>query len=181
MMHSAGALGCVLHSWAEDADDQMHMAVCYLHTHPRCATILTAVEGDDVQVTTYCDSNWMEPRSTSGWTAAIEGKEEGSWTYCVVAHGSKGQGIPTANSAEAELVAEFAATRDTLGLREVSGLEDRPLVVRGDNKAAAVQAQMNEGKTTVVEIMCTKELGDPFRKDALKTPTRHLDKYKDFV
>ena len=45
----------------------------------------------------------------------------------------------------------------------------------------AIDAQMNEGKTTVIEIMCTKELGDPFRKDALKTPTRHLDKYKDFV
>ncbi|NNC81019.1 MAG: sulfoacetaldehyde acetyltransferase, partial [Acidimicrobiales bacterium] len=29
---------------------------------------------------------------------------------------------------------------------------------------AAVDAQMNEGKTTVIEIMCTKELGDPFRK-----------------
>ena len=46
---------------------------------------------------------------------------------------------------------------------------------------AAIDAQMNEGKTTVIEIMCTKELGDPFRKDALKTPTRHLDKYKDYV
>ena len=29
--------------------------------------------------------------------------------------------------------------------------------------------------------MCTKELGDPFRKDALKTPTRHLEKYRDYV
>ena len=29
--------------------------------------------------------------------------------------------------------------------------------------------------------MCTKELGDPFRKGALKTPTRYLDKYKDYV
>jgi sulfoacetaldehyde acetyltransferase len=29
--------------------------------------------------------------------------------------------------------------------------------------------------------MCTKELGDPFRKDALSTPVRHLDKYKDYV
>ncbi|RZV48185.1 MAG: sulfoacetaldehyde acetyltransferase [Acidimicrobiales bacterium] len=46
---------------------------------------------------------------------------------------------------------------------------------------AAVDAQMNEGKTTVIEIMCTKELGDPFRKDALSTPVRHLPKYKDYV
>ena len=51
----------------------------------------------------------------------------------------------------------------------------------GPALTAAVDAQMNKGKTTVIEIMCTKELGDPFRKDALKTPTRYLDKYKDYV
>ena len=51
----------------------------------------------------------------------------------------------------------------------------------GPALTAAVDAQMNEVKTTVIEIMCTKELGDPFRKDALKTPTRYLDKYKDYV
>ena len=45
----------------------------------------------------------------------------------------------------------------------------------------AVDAQMNEGKTTVIEIMCTRELGDPFRKDALSKPIRFLDKYKDYV
>ena len=45
----------------------------------------------------------------------------------------------------------------------------------------AVDAQMNDGKTTVLEIMCTRELGDPFRRDALSKPVRHLDKYKDFV
>ena len=46
---------------------------------------------------------------------------------------------------------------------------------------AAIDAQMNEGRTTVIEIMCTKELGDPFRKDALSTPVRHLEQYSDFV
>ncbi len=45
----------------------------------------------------------------------------------------------------------------------------------------AIDAQMNEGKTTVIEVMCTRELGDPFRRDAMSTPVRHLDKYKDFV
>jgi sulfoacetaldehyde acetyltransferase len=45
----------------------------------------------------------------------------------------------------------------------------------------AVDAQMNEGKTTVIEIMCTRELGDPFRRDALSKPVRLLDKYKDYV
>ena len=45
----------------------------------------------------------------------------------------------------------------------------------------AINAQMNEGKTTVIEIMCTQELGDPFRKDALSKPVRHLPQYKDYV
>ncbi len=45
----------------------------------------------------------------------------------------------------------------------------------------ALQAQMQEGKTTVVEIMCTRELGDPFRRDALSKPVRMLEKYKDYV
>jgi len=45
----------------------------------------------------------------------------------------------------------------------------------------AVEMQMNEGKTTVIEVMVTRELGDPFRKDALSRPVRHLEKYKDYV
>ncbi|TVO64008.1 sulfoacetaldehyde acetyltransferase, partial [Denitromonas ohlonensis] len=45
----------------------------------------------------------------------------------------------------------------------------------------AIDMQMNEGKTTIIEIMCTRELGDPFRRDALSKPVRHLDKYKDYV
>ena len=38
-----------------------------------------------------------------------------------------------------------------------------------------------EGKTTVLEMMVTKELGDPFRRDALSKPVRHLEKYKKYV
>jgi len=45
----------------------------------------------------------------------------------------------------------------------------------------AVDMQMNEGKTCVIEVMCTRELGDPFRRDALSKPVRFLDKYKDYV
>jgi sulfoacetaldehyde acetyltransferase len=45
----------------------------------------------------------------------------------------------------------------------------------------AIDMQMNEGKTCVIEIMCNRELGDPFRKDALAKPTRYLQKYKDYV
>jgi sulfoacetaldehyde acetyltransferase len=45
----------------------------------------------------------------------------------------------------------------------------------------AIDMQMKEGKTCVLEIMCTRELGDPFRRDALKRPVRLLEKYKDYV
>jgi sulfoacetaldehyde acetyltransferase len=45
---------------------------------------------------------------------------------------------------------------------------------------ASVKAQA-EGRTTVLEMMVTRELGDPFRRDALSRPVRHLDKYKAYV
>ena len=41
-------------------------------------------------------------------------------------------------------------------------------------------ALQKQNKTTVLEVMCSKELGDPFRRDALKMPVRHLAKYKKF-
>ena len=34
-----------------------------------------------------------------------------------------------------------------------------------------------EGKTTVLEVLTTRELGDPFRRDAMKLPQRKLAKY----
>jgi sulfoacetaldehyde acetyltransferase len=45
-------------------------------------------------------------------------------------------------------------------------------------EAARAQAQ---GRTTVLEMMVTPELGDPFRRDALSKPVRHLEKYKAYV
>jgi sulfoacetaldehyde acetyltransferase len=45
----------------------------------------------------------------------------------------------------------------------------------------AVELQMKQRKTCVIEVMCTRELGDPFRRDALSKPVRFLDKYKDYV
>ena len=45
----------------------------------------------------------------------------------------------------------------------------------------AIDAQMNAGRTTVIEVMCTKELGDPFRRDALSRPVRLLPKYADYT
>jgi sulfoacetaldehyde acetyltransferase len=50
----------------------------------------------------------------------------------------------------------------------------------GDALAESVKRQA-EGKATIVEMMVTKELGDPFRRDALSKPVRHLEKYKPYV
>jgi sulfoacetaldehyde acetyltransferase len=44
----------------------------------------------------------------------------------------------------------------------------------------AARAQ-SDGKTTVLEMMVTQELGDPFRRDALSKPVRYLEKYRNFV
>ncbi|MFT5345029.1 MAG: sulfoacetaldehyde acetyltransferase, partial [Dinoroseobacter sp.] len=36
--------------------------------------------------------------------------------------------------------------------------------------AKAIDDQMNHGKTTLIEAMINQELGDPFRRDAMKKP-----------
>ncbi|MCK0508024.1 sulfoacetaldehyde acetyltransferase [Aromatoleum anaerobium] len=72
----------------------------------------------------------------------------------------------------------FAAIARAMGAEgiTVDRLEDV-----GPALKRAIDLQMNEGKTCVIEIMCTRELGDPFRRDALAKPVRLLDKYKDYV
>ncbi|NCW16111.1 MAG: sulfoacetaldehyde acetyltransferase, partial [Rhodobacteraceae bacterium] len=39
-----------------------------------------------------------------------------------------------------------------------------------DALAKAVDAQMNDGVTTFIEVMLNQELGEPFRRDAMKKP-----------
>lgn len=72
----------------------------------------------------------------------------------------------------------FAAIARSMGAEGVTvdTLEDV-----GPAMKKAIDAQMNAGKTTIIEIMCTKELGDPFRKDALSKPVRLLPKYRDYT
>lgn len=79
----------------------------------------------------------------------------------------------------AELVSESWA-----GIAQAMGAEGEKvdsLDQVGPALKRAIDRQMNEGKTTVIEIMCTRELGDPFRRDALSKPVRYLEKYKDYV
>jgi sulfoacetaldehyde acetyltransferase len=59
------------------------------------------------------------------------------------------------------------------------GLTIEKLSDVGPALADACAAQ-SEGKTTVIEVMVTRELGDPFRRDALKLPKRLLPKYKAY-
>jgi sulfoacetaldehyde acetyltransferase len=68
----------------------------------------------------------------------------------------------------------FAAIAKAMGAEAV--VVDKVADV-GEAFRQACRAQ-KEGKTTIVEMMCTRELGDPFRRDALKKPVRMLDKYK---
>jgi sulfoacetaldehyde acetyltransferase len=69
----------------------------------------------------------------------------------------------------------FASIAEAMG---VVGVKVTNLDEVGPALRAATDRQMKEGKTTVIELMCTKELGDPFRRDAMKLPKRFLDKYK---
>ena len=68
----------------------------------------------------------------------------------------------------------WAAVAKAMG---AEGVRVEHLTDVGPALAAAAEAQ-SEGKTTVLEMMVTRELGDPFRRDALALPVRHLDKYK---
>lgn len=68
----------------------------------------------------------------------------------------------------------FAGIAKAMGAEgiQVSKVEDV-----GDALRTAIANQMNDGKTTIIEVMTTRELGDPFRRDAMKLPQRHLEKY----
>ncbi|MBW2414754.1 MAG: sulfoacetaldehyde acetyltransferase [Deltaproteobacteria bacterium] len=67
----------------------------------------------------------------------------------------------------------FAKISEAMGGRGVT--VDQP-----DQVGDALREAITSGRPGVVEIMVTQELGDPFRRDALKKPVRRLDKYKDY-
>ncbi len=71
----------------------------------------------------------------------------------------------------------FAEIARSMG---AEGVEIHQLGDVGEALDKACDAQ-KQGKTTILEVYCSAELGDPFRRDALSKPIRHLDKYKDFV
>ena len=68
----------------------------------------------------------------------------------------------------------FAAVAQAMGANGIK--VDSP-----DQVGDALKESTKSDKMTVLECMVTQELGDPFRRDALKKPVRMLDKYKEFV
>jgi len=69
------------------------------------------------------------------------------------------------------------------GVAKAFGCDGITVDKLSDVGAALQQSVKNQaqGKTTILEMMVTKELGDPFRRDALSKPVRHLAKYKGYV
>ena len=61
----------------------------------------------------------------------------------------------------------YAGIANACGLEGVAvfGMEELT-----DALNAAIDAQMRDGKTTFIEVILNQELGEPFRRDAMKTP-----------
>lgn len=68
----------------------------------------------------------------------------------------------------------FAAVARAMGADGVT--VDHP-----DQVGDALRSALASGRPTVLELMLTQELGEPFRRDALKKPRRHLPKYAAYT
>merc|ERR1719238_914178 len=68
----------------------------------------------------------------------------------------------------------FAGIARAMG---AEGVQVSELDEVGPALRTACDAQ-KDGKTTILEVMTTRELGDPFRRDAMKLPKRLLAKYQ---
>jgi len=81
-------------------------------------------------------------------------------------------------------VADALDHQDLAGLGRAMGAEGvraERIEDVGPALRRAIDLQMNARRTTVIEIMCTRELGDPFRRDALAKPVRLLEKYRAYA
>jgi sulfoacetaldehyde acetyltransferase len=81
-------------------------------------------------------------------------------------YGTRFVGVNLTNPSFAEIARAMGA----------EGVVVQDLDAVGEALTKACEAQ-RRGATTVIEAMCTMELGDPFRRDALKYPHRLLEKY----
>merc|ERR1711981_459235 len=68
----------------------------------------------------------------------------------------------------------FAEISRTMGAEGIK-------VTNPEDIGDALNTLVQSGKPGVLEIAVSQVLADPFRRDALSVPVRHLDKYKTFV
>ncbi len=69
---------------------------------------------------------------------------------------------------ELDLDVKYAEIAKACG---VNGVQVGAMDELTDELAKAVDAQMNDNKTTFIEVILNQELGEPFRRDAMKNPT----------
>ena len=53
-------------------------------------------------------------------------------------------------------------------------------VAKPDEVGDALTEAIDSNRPTVLELMVSRELGEPFRRDALKKPVRLLEKYEKY-
>merc|ERR1712115_680299 len=68
----------------------------------------------------------------------------------------------------------FAELSRTMGAEGIK-------VSKPDEVGPALTKLIQSGRPGVLEVMVSRSLADPFRRDALSKPVRHLEKYKAFV
>jgi sulfoacetaldehyde acetyltransferase len=83
-------------------------------------------------------------------------------------YGRRFDGVNLENPSWAEVARSLGA----------EGVVVKELGAVGEALDKAIDAQMRQGKTTILDLHVTRELGDPFRRDALKKPRRLLKKYE---
>jgi sulfoacetaldehyde acetyltransferase len=62
---------------------------------------------------------------------------------------------------------EYAKVAEACGLK---GVKVRDMKELTDALRTAIQDQMNNNTTTFIEVVLNQELGEPFRRDAMKAP-----------
>ena len=62
---------------------------------------------------------------------------------------------------------EYAKVAEACGLK---GVKVRDMKELTDALRTAIQEQMNNNTTTFIEVVLNQELGEPFRRDAMKAP-----------
>ncbi|GIS90196.1 MAG: hypothetical protein CM1200mP20_02370 [Pseudomonadota bacterium] len=64
---------------------------------------------------------------------------------------------------------EYAQIAEACG---VKGIKVRDMKELTESLRTAIKEQMNENITTFIEVVLNQELGEPFRRDAMKTPVK---------